>query len=352
MRPRLMGLSLMIGTSCWAQVEKAAVPSHAVGRQEVLETLKRQWGLIKTLEVHGEEFVCDAPGARSTREGLTRSEFDFFMAPNAKRALKVFYVFPDEHRELIDDHREDGRRHYQIEAFQAAPERIDRVRVTAQLSTLTSQREMRNCLFVWCWTPNGNALHTYLERDEPLETIKDAEGRVMVRLRVPSQRISLEMDPSHDFALRRCVLSEFEEFVVTRFGSFGGAWLPMEGHRFRYQAKGNAPTYRGFKVREIKVNQALADATFSLPKLPSGAIVSDETGGKSSMEGGIEARRKAQEKFGSNDVKPPAKNAPTAAETETAAVPPSPISPKWSVVLLVTAGAFFLAAWRLMARAS
>ncbi|MFO0957160.1 MAG: hypothetical protein U0800_06795 [Isosphaeraceae bacterium] len=314
----------------------------------IRKALEDSWRAIRTLEVHGNEYAAESNGERATKNRLWTHTFDFHHAPGAKRALNIQYFRPDGQFDHGEDCREDGRKIYRLRPYQQHADVIDEMMVSAQTDTILSQRDMLNSLFVWCWTPAGRATHTLLGPDCRYESTRDGEGRSLVRVTIPKENLTLDLDPSVGYAARHIRLGDGFQVTATKFEQVGGVWLPMRG--FCDHGRSRVPGslhYEGFEVSQVRVNEPIPESTFTVAKPDAGVLIYDRTQGKNRVQGGVAARTARHKANPSlkEATGEPAKPSPT--------IPPiqaqGSVSP-WAIALFAASGLFLGGAWMLKSR--
>lgn len=314
----------------------------------IRKALEESWRSIRTLEAHGVQYVADSRGERTTRPGVTSSTFDFHHAPGARRALKIQYFGPDGAFKHGEDCREDGRKIYRLRPFRRHADLIDEMMIAAQQDTVLAQRDMLNSIFVWCWTPAGRALYTLLDQNSRYETVRDAEGRSLVRVTIPQEGLVLDLDSSVGYSPRIIRLDDDVQFTVTKFEQLEGVWLPTRG--FESRPKSASPVllrHEGFEVVQIRVNAPIPESTFTLAKPPKGALISDRMTGKNRVQGGVAARTalyKSNPVLGESPVES-AKPVPTVPSIQAS----TPLS-LWPLLLFAASGLFLGGSWILKNR--
>lgn len=347
---KLRGLWICAGIVLLATILVPVSRAQEIDPDAIRKTLEESWRSVRTLEAHGVQFAADARGERTTRQGVWSSSFEFYHAPGARRALNVQQFRPDGKFESGEYIREDGRKSYRLQSFPGHADLIDEMTISTQQDTSLAQRSMLNSLFVWCWTPAGRATHTILDQDCRYESVRDADGRSLVRVAIPRHNLVLDLDPSVGYSARTIRLGDDVTFTVTRFEQFEGVWIPMRG--FEDHRKSPVPgalRHEGFEVSQMRVNAPIPESTFTLAKPPRGALVSDQTTGKSRVQGGSKART---ELFRAN----PSLNEPVndpARPAARATVPPvrePGFSSPWALALFAVAGLSLGGAWMLRSR--
>jgi hypothetical protein len=105
----------------------------------------------------------------------------------------------------------------------------------------------------------------------------------------------------------------------------------------------------GYAVKALRINRPLAAATFAMPPLPDGALVTDESGGRSFIKGGYEARDRLLAAHPEPKAAPtdPAPQPSPARATDQVAAAREPGRFPWGAVLVASSLGCMALAWKL-----
>lgn len=274
-------LGIVVMNVCGATA-RSAPPT----RQELRDTLKQHWDSIETLEFQCEESNANEKGEPDRSRGYNR--FYFAMGSGARRASKLFAVYPD--REVLaEDVREDGKKHYAIQWAPDKSGKIDQLFIKNQEDTnerFTGPMSQPLSLLM----PFGKALHAHLDDGAEIESAGASPGqsRVAIVFKDQGHPVRLELDEAHDWLPKRMLTEKITDVKVTRFEHVDGRWFPAEGHVHDPPSK-----HSHFKATNIHFNRPLPATTFSAASLKNdGMIVTDSTKKSARIEGGTAARER------------------------------------------------------------
>src|SRR4051794_33373033 len=130
-RPATVMSSLAI-----ALIAHAGGPSTSradgVDLQQVRKALRATWDAVKGIEIHGDEFLCDAEGRQDTRPGLSTQKFFVAIGPEGRRAHKEVTITAKGVKTVLTHFRQDGKKHWDIRYFDDSSESIKLVTITNQ----------------------------------------------------------------------------------------------------------------------------------------------------------------------------------------------------------------------------
>ena len=151
-----------------------------------------------------------------------------------------------------------------------------------------------------------------------------------------------DLDAEHDWLPRRIEAPNGAMvWVASKFKRESGLSFPVEGFMEQVDADRKMPQRTFFRVTAIKLNKNVSPSAFGLPPLGEGVLVRDEISGRTTINGGPEARKRLEERHMITDAKE--KGDPIRA-------PQQSTSHFWTVVLVLSSCTAFVSAWSLRHR--
>jgi hypothetical protein len=263
---------------------------NRVNQEQIGESTKIAWTSLSSVQFVSDELIADLV------QGTSRLErYYFALEDRGQYALRAKEV--KEGREYhVHDFREDGQKSYQSRPFRDSDDSLNSVTIRYQTSTESHYKGMMFRV-LWLLMPGGEPIFRHIEQGASVEPARDVDGNTVyvVHTSFRGSPIRCEVDPQHDWLVRRMTLGEgLMDVRVTRFDRVDGRWFPVEGSSSEdMTVEGRRIRKRGtFRVSQLRINQPLDPGLFHITesKLPSGTKVIDSISGRTRYIGGRSAR--------------------------------------------------------------
>ena len=272
------------------QLIGATFADAEVVKEAIRHRLQLHWDVIQSVEIKGEEYVCDDGWNR--KSGTPYFEFEFAMGGGGKREFKNILIDMKGNKKNIVWYRDDGKSLLTIQTFKNHIEVVDTVTIRKTTNTPDSFNTSMNA-FLWQWLPRGHRLVDVVDANSKLSKKKDPKwgDLVLVETELDGYPIRLELCEKYDFLPVRISFNNMMDQEVEKFDNMKGIWLPVKG-RIRSKSPDGDIMHRGFIARELKINESIPQDRFLMPKLESGSLIMNRTGKGTS---GIYSANKATE---------------------------------------------------------
>lgn len=348
--PRLLVLVVVIAGFSATALADGRGDGKPLDRAALRETLKTMWDSLDTIELQETAGICDAQLRPDPTQAYSRCDFARRHG-GSSATLTVRIDPPPKGERIASDMRRSGGKRYFVEYFKDGTKTVSKLSIDddSESDEDTTHNHVRALSFM---APHGKPLFRILEDPSTtVEEARDADGRrfIIMTARVRGFHLRMEIDPDHDWLLRRYQIGDFYDAHVLRFESLNGRWFPVEGvfedNRPEKRTAFHQPQRSKFVVTGLKLNQPIADSRFAPPPLPKGAIVRDLAKPKARVVGGtLEARRALEKQHPRPKPTQPTPNGPIVASREPEEFPWTAILGGASLALILGAGGLY--AWR------
>lgn len=246
-----------------------------VNKEEILQRLKFHWGVIQSVELKGEEYVCDENWSR--KPNTPYFQFEFAMGGGGKREFKNILLDAKGNKSNIIWYRDDGKLLCTLQTFKNYIDVVDTVTITKSTNTPDSFNTSMNA-YLWQWLPRGHRMADVVDSDSKLSKKKDAKwgDLVLVETELDGYPIKLELSEKYDYLPVRISFNNMSDQEVEKFENVKGVWLPTKGHILAKSPDGTR-IHRGFIANGITINEFIPQARFMMPKLETGSLMINRT---------------------------------------------------------------------------
>lgn len=277
--PRCIPRSAALLIVLYSVLQQCQFTCAADDFEAVRAAVDQYWSSLSTIAFHDIEEIS----GKTARTEIT----DFKSALHGRWAIQTRDRRQDREKSVYDM-REDGHRRYQVARLGDDFSVIHEVTISRPGEDPDHYSGVMTRA-LWIVLPAGRSPKSHLEMGARLSRAQD--DNYFIETDHKGHPLRIVLDGLHDYLPRRVRLGDTLDIRVTRFEKIAGRWFPVAGEaESRNRSDGGGVVRSTFTLSQVRLNESLPETAFGPPTAGAGVQIRDTITGRSTVNGGVEAR--------------------------------------------------------------